>query len=38
LPSDVFWKDALEDWHFARTVDLPAQALRPEAVAAQGRG
>jgi phenylpropionate dioxygenase-like ring-hydroxylating dioxygenase large terminal subunit len=38
LPSDVFWKDALADWHFARTPELPAEALRPEAVAAQGRG
>jgi phenylpropionate dioxygenase-like ring-hydroxylating dioxygenase large terminal subunit len=38
LPSDVFWKDALADWHFARTPDLPAEALRAEPVAAQGRG
>jgi hypothetical protein len=38
LPSDVNWKEALADWHFARTPDLPAQAIRPEPVAAQGRG
>ena len=38
LPSGVNWKDALADWHFARTTDLPADALQAEAVAAPGRG
>jgi phthalate 4,5-dioxygenase len=38
LPEDVDWKVALEDWHFARTKDLPALSIRAEALAAQGRG
>jgi phthalate 4,5-dioxygenase oxygenase subunit len=38
LPADVYWKDALEDWHFARTTELPAQAIREPAIANQGRG
>jgi phenylpropionate dioxygenase-like ring-hydroxylating dioxygenase large terminal subunit len=30
LPSNVEWKDALADWHFARTTQLPSEAVRAE--------
>jgi hypothetical protein len=39
LPSDVYWKDALYDWHFARTKELPADAIRSQSLATPaGRG
>ena len=34
LPSDVYWKDALYDWHFARSTQLPAEAIKSETLAA----
>jgi len=33
LPSGVNWKDALEDWHFARTTTPPAEAIHQPAAA-----
>ena len=38
LPSGLDWQEALGDWHFARTKDLPADAIRVPAAASQGRG